>query len=752
MIHLEHPKTTSSIESEEVVSETKSSHEGVASEGSTRVENEPPIKDKEGVLQSTLPHGIKVGKLKQTTKDSPLAALFARQPPPEMKSESVNPPLSLNQPTRGDGKIKNDSLAQLIAGRPTLNVGVPKPITTTTSLPLAVPNSSRKIPIPPFPPGYSPPSSSSSQNQLKPAVSSTRIIPPPPTPPFNPADYMSKKLSPSIPALPVITKKKSPEYVSKHKPKCKMKGIFWNKLSSQQCSKSLFWSSITIKHLDNLDIDYGLLEESFCDTSMKTPSSTSGTPNSQISEKPKIITLFDSRRTQNILISLNKLKLTAEECVNLLVELNPQVLTLERCDLLMNLTPSSDEFKQLLSYSRTNNMTLLGKSEQFLYSLTRIYHLKERLECHKLLFTWNTAIDNLTGDINIINTACYELLHGNNTSNECKNKLLIIFSMILAVGNYMNSSSGGTTSTSKHSTTGSRIATGITLESILKLGTIKVSKEYKNIKKNYTLLHYIIYQLQVKYPESLTFYQNWKCVLTAGEISFTQIINEIIRLKKELNQIQEELNHLMMKKQQCYLALETTSTSTSSSITTSTSSLTGTSSPEEIHFLIRLIECAEERFQPFLLQGNNLLKHLQTNFLSVEKILQSTMEVFGENYTPLGGLLGHGNSSTSTEGGTNMSNKDLNDDKCQQFFKILSQIMILFQKIEQEIQSNELMRQKMMNKVSPSNEIQKGGRRISLEPQRNVVQENLFDNFRSNEDESPEKIVELFRSKFPLRR
>jgi hypothetical protein len=491
-----------------------------------------------------------------------------------------------------------------------------------------------------------------------------------------------------------------------------MKGVFWSKLSSQQCSKSLFWSSITLKQLDHLEIDYSLLEESFSDQKLPVLTTALSSP-SVLCDKPKTITLFDSRRTQNILISLNKLKVTAVECVEMICELDPLVLTCERCELLSTLVPTSEESKQLIACS-AEDLPLLAKAEQFLYQLNGLYRLKERLECHQLIFGWNAAADGLTGEINILHSACQELL-----SNESKTKLQTIFSVILAIGNYMN---GGT----------SRVATGITLDSIVKMSTVKATKETSNalMKKSDSLLHYVVRQLESRYRDTLTFYADWRCVLTASDISFTQLLSEISRLQKELNQIQSEMESLSRHKSQL---------------------LQGPSvPPDDPSAVLRLIEKAEDRFQPFVSQATNLLKYIRTNLSSMESVLQSTMEIFGENWT------------TADSAGVGGSG----DDKCQQFFKVLCQVMNLFQKIEQENQQSDLARQKLAAKVAAAAAaVGKGkqsrisavvgaeeGQQHHAEAAKKGPQDNLFDNFRSNEEESPEKIVELFRSKLPNRR
>jgi hypothetical protein len=730
----------------------------------------------------------RVGKLKGLGKDNPLANLFgpkggASPVPPliPQQEEKQQQEEGLEQKEEVVGKLqKQKHLTDLFANR-SLPPAAPPPLAASTpassSLPLAVPNSSRAIPIPPDPPGYSPPLTQPQRQQplTGPPLAvpaSLRPIPTPPTPPFNPNDFLRSSSGPSssVPPLPPMKKKTgtgAAAYASKHKPKCKMKGVFWSKLSSQQCSKSLFWSSISVKQLDHLEIDYSLLEESFGDLKQTSQAATAATAAATAtqSEKPKTVTLFDSRRTQNILISLNKLKLSATEVVEMVTDLNPTVLTQERCDLLSTLVPSAEETKQLLSYA--NDLSVLGKAEQFLFHLQSISRLKERLECHKLLFSWNSTADSLTGEINIIHSACQELL-----ANDCKSKLLTIFSVILAVGNFMN---GGT----------SRVATGITLESIVKMSTVKVTKEVEKerqgpgagagtgtgtgggagvvvMKKSDSLLHYVVRQLeQEKYRETLSFHHNWKCVLTAADISFNQIALEMLRLERELGQIQSEMDQMERWKQQ--LLLSDSDTGTCPGTGTGTAAVTGggTEGGMGLDQNMKLIEKAEDRFQPFLSQGRSLLKYIRTNFVSVESILKSTMEIFGETFVPSQGAAAEGGAGAGGGGGGGGAG----EDKCQQFFKILCQVSSLFQSIEQQNQQTDLLRQRIAAKAAATaraKQQQQQSSRVAAQDQEqgkgegvgegDKVKENLFEDFRSKEEETPERIVELFRSKLPMRR
>ncbi|CAE7715501.1 inf2, partial [Symbiodinium microadriaticum] len=281
---------------------------------------------------------------------------------------------------------------------------------------------------------------------------------------------------------------------SKHKPGKKMKGLFWTaiKPDASKSSNSL-WSKVDLKNLDDLELDYIQLEDCF--------SQSESTARPAVNVKTKEASVLDMTRTQNVEISSRGLNRTPNGLVQLVLELNPVELTLEATEICLSLVPTPSDISAIRGHHGPD--AELGKAGQLLKALIDVPRLKERLECHKIIFSWNKTMDSVRAGNQMLDRACGELLSAASTA-----KLSKLLSVILAVGNFMN---GGS----------SRVAAAVKLDSLLKLSTVKAANGQRG-----TLLHFVIKQLQNKFPDVLDFYMDWTCVTAASGISLTLLLSD----------------------------------------------------------------------------------------------------------------------------------------------------------------------------------------------------------------------------------
>lgn len=330
-----------------------------------------------------------------------------------------------------------------------------------------------------------------------------------------------------------------------------------------------------MKKLDDMSLDYGALEEAFSQSDERASASI----RSSMTSKPTTISLLDGKRTQNVLISAGRIRKTPEAMVSMAISLDPSQLTLELTEIMQSLVPSAEEIASLRGFG--GNVMELGKAEKLLLALGNVPRLKERLDYHRTVFTWDRTADSLTAANSVVSRACKELV-----ASEATTKLSVVLSVVLAVGNFMN---GGS----------SRVATAVKLDSLLKLNNVKAAGGHKG-----TLLHFVVRQLKQNYPEAVNFYESWTCVSAASEVSFSQVQSDVNTLKGDVERIEGEL---------------TTLRSMSDTISTD------------------ILETAEARFGPFVDRAHVRVGQLSEAINTTAGSITSAASTFGEVINPTSG-------------------------------------------------------------------------------------------------------------------
>jgi hypothetical protein len=297
-----------------------------------------------------------------------------------------------------------------------------------------------------------------------------------------------------------------------------MKGVFWNKVKSTELSQDNMWKNIDLKQLDDLELDYGNLEETF--GQMKSAEAAVVAVPASAADKKEV--LLDGKRTQNVLITYGKIRKTPEKMVEMIIDLNPMVLTYDITELLQNIVPTAEEVTMLSNYS--GHSSKLAQAEQNLMVLLGVPRLQQRLVCHKIVFVWKATAERLAAEARLISAACSELVAPSSAA-----KLEKVLSVVLAVGNFMNGGSA-------------RVAEAVTIDSIIKFNTVKANDNKR------TLLHFVVQQLKTKYNGALKFYEDWTSIhntsgeQTAADLSFSSILSEKKSLAVRAQQVQVQFH------------------------------------------------------------------------------------------------------------------------------------------------------------------------------------------------------------------
>mmetsp|Transcript_10956 Transcript_10956/g.20259 ORF Transcript_10956/g.20259 Transcript_10956/m.20259 type:complete len:1781 (-) Transcript_10956:880-6222(-) len=302
------------------------------------------------------------------------------------------------------------------------------------------------------------------------------------------------------PPLPFIPEDKKPRIPNK-----KVKQLFWTKVKPVNVWKSV-WEGMT-----EPELTWTMLDDQFGEIVRRrkaiTASSTTAAAN-----KPKEISLFDGKRTQNAAIACGKLRKTPEEIFDLIVNLDPDELSQEINETILNLLlPTDEEMAALRAYTgKVEDLDFCGRLFSYLSEIER---LESRLRVQHVMLNWHGEASVVFEQLNTVKLALQEL-----NDPEAQESFEILLSSVLAAGNYMNGK-------------GSRgQAHGYKLDILPKLRNIKQVGFGKK-----TLLHFIIGQCKMHFHGHIAFYERWNFMWKSPKVILKNLENIMTELKSNLD-------------------------------------------------------------------------------------------------------------------------------------------------------------------------------------------------------------------------
>ena len=240
-------------------------------------------------------------------------------------------------------------------------------------------------------------------------------------------------------------------------------------------------------------LEWESLEEGFFDPNSRTNKAvTSSEEGEKQPPKPKVISLYDGKRTQNVSIAVGRMRKSTTEIAALCVQLDA-TLDIDTVEFMIKMVPTADEATVIKNYD--GDVHELDTPGQLFHELVEIPRLLQRLQTFHLTLRWPGEMHDVYEQIGVLQASSQELL-----SADCQRGLFRILATVLATGNYMN----GSTSRGQ--------ATGIKLDVLLKLENVKRS-EGKG-----SLLHFIVQSMQKLYPEEKPFFDDWEMVWSAEKV------------------------------------------------------------------------------------------------------------------------------------------------------------------------------------------------------------------------------------------
>ncbi|NWJ05392.1 FMNL1 protein, partial [Crypturellus undulatus] len=286
----------------------------------------------------------------------------------------------------------------------------------------------------------------------------------------------------------------------------------WVALKPSQIDGTVFTELNDEKVLQELDMSD--FEEQF-----KTKAQGPGLDLSALKVKatqkaPSKVTLIESNRAKNLAITLRKGGRSVQDICTAIETYDQQALSLDFLELLLRFLPTEYERTLIAKYEREQQPPEeLSDEDQFMLRFSKIPRLSERMNVMIFLGNFNDTAQLLMPQLNAIIAASMSL--------KSSTKLRNILEIVLAFGNYMNSSKRGA-------------AYGFRLQSLDAL------LEMKSTDRKQTLLHYLVRVITDKYPELTGFHTELHFLDKAGAVSLDGVLQDVRSLQQGMELTRRE--------------------------------------------------------------------------------------------------------------------------------------------------------------------------------------------------------------------
>ncbi|XP_024616542.1 formin-like protein 1 [Neophocaena asiaeorientalis asiaeorientalis] len=294
--------------------------------------------------------------------------------------------------------------------------------------------------------------------------------------------------------------------------KFRMPLLNWVALKPNQITGTVFTELNDEKVLQELDMSD--FEQQF-KTKSQGPNVDLSTLKSKASQKaPSKATLIEANRAKNLAITLRKGNLGADRICQAIETYDLQTLGLDFLELLTRFLPTEYEQSLIARFEREQRpIEELSEEDRFMLRFSRIPRLPERMNTLTFLGNFPDTAQLLMPQLNAIIAASMSI--------KSSDKLRQILEIVLAFGNYMNSSKRGA-------------AYGFRLQSLDAL------LEMKSTDRKQTLLHYLVKVIAEKYPQLTGFHGDLHFLDKAGSVSLDSVLADVRSLQRGLELTQRE--------------------------------------------------------------------------------------------------------------------------------------------------------------------------------------------------------------------
>uniref|UniRef100_A0AAR2J4P3 Formin-like 1a n=1 Tax=Pygocentrus nattereri TaxID=42514 RepID=A0AAR2J4P3_PYGNA len=357
--------------------------------------------------------------------------------------------------------------------------------------------------VPPPPPPPPPPGSGAPPPPPPPLPPGGGPPPPPPPPGCGP---------PPPPGAPPAPGGESG--VKSRKPiqtKCRMPQLNWQALKPNQVEGTVF-NELNDEHLFELNMD--LFAERF-KTKAQGPPADLSKMKVKAKKAPTKVSLLEANKAKNLAITLRKANMSPGDICTAIEMYDQQALSLDFLELLERFIPSDYELKLLQNYEKEGRpLEELSEEDRFIMRFGKIKRLAQRISTLTFMGNFSDTVKRLQPQLNSIIAASMSL--------KSSTKLKKMLEIILAFGNYMNSSS------KRGAVYGFR------------LQSLDLLLDTKSTDRSQTLLHFIAHMVQEKYPDLTNFHSELHFVDKAALVSLDGVLQDVRALERGMEGTKKE--------------------------------------------------------------------------------------------------------------------------------------------------------------------------------------------------------------------
>eukprot|EP00073_Rattus_norvegicus_P045490 XP_017447638.1 PREDICTED: formin-like protein 2 isoform X2 [Rattus norvegicus] len=383
------------------------------------------------------------------------------------------------------------------------SVPPPPPLPPSSDTPEAAQNG------PASPPMSPPPRLPTSPPPLPGPAAETVPAPPLPPPPPPSAPPLPGTSSPTVVFNSGLAAVKIKKPI---KTKFRMPVFNWVALKPNQINGTVFNEIDDERILEDLNVDE--FEEIF-KTKAQGPAIDLSSSKQKITQKGSSkVTLLEANRAKNLAITLRKAGKSADEICKAIHVFDLKTLPVDFVECLMRFLPTENEVKVLRLYERERKpLENLSDEDRFMMQFSKIERLMQKMTIMAFIGNFTESIQMLTPQLHAIIAA--------SVSIKSSQKLKKILEIILALGNYMNSSKRGAVYG-------------------FKLQSLDLLLDTKSTDRKQTLLHYISNVVKEKYQQVTLFYNELHYVEKAAAVSLENVLLDVKELQRGMDLTKRE--------------------------------------------------------------------------------------------------------------------------------------------------------------------------------------------------------------------